>query len=417
MEERVRSTLAAVWRLESAKLIAVLARIVRNVNLAEELAQEAFVAALEQWPADGIPENPGAWLTATARHRAIDVVRRERRLAELTEELSQDMVSKPDSAEVEAGDALRVIFLACHPLLASEARAALALRLLCGLTTEEIARAFLVPEATIAQRIVRAKRTLSEAGVTFEELSRAELRQRLPTVLEVVYLLFNEGYTATAGEDWMRPSLCEEALRLGRVLAELQPAEAEVHGLVALMEIQASRLATRVDAAGRPILLYDQNRARWDRLLIRRGLAALERALASNTEPGFYTLQACIAACHARAPTGDETDWQRIKGHYVELVRVADSPIVALNHAVAVAMADGAAAGLELVDELGREPALANYHLLPSVRGELLARLGRTEEARAEFERAAALAGNAREAQLLRERARPGPWSAPPGST
>ncbi len=408
MEERVRSTLAAVWRLESAKLIAVLARIVRNVNLAEELAQEAFVAALEQWPADGIPGNPGAWLTATARHRAIDVMRRERRLAELTEELSKDMVSKPDSAEVEAGDALRVIFLACHPLLASEARAALALRLLCGLTTEEIARAFLVPEATIAQRIVRAKRTLSEAGVTFEELSRAELRRRLPTVLEVIYLLFNEGYTATAGEDWMRPSLCEEALRLGRVLAELQPSEAEVHGLVALMEIQASRLATRVDAAGRPILLYDQNRARWDRLLIRRGLAALERALASGTEQGFYTLQASIAACHARAPTSDETDWQRIKGHYVELMRVADSPIVALNHAVAVAMADGAAAGLELVDELGREPALANYHLLPSVRGELLARLGRTEEARVEFERAAEMAGNAREAQLLRERARRG---------
>jgi RNA polymerase sigma factor (sigma-70 family) len=404
----VRATLEAVWRLESAKLIAVLARIVRNVNLAEELAQEAFVAALEQWSGAGLPDNPAAWLTATARHRAIDVVRRERRGAELTEELSKDMVSRtePDEGEPAAEDSLRVIFMACHPLLPAEARSALALRLLCGLTTAEIARAFLLPEATIAQRIVRAKNTLAEAGVTFEELSRAELRQRLPTVLEVVYLLFNEGYTATRGSDWMRADLCEEALRLGRVLAELQPREAEVHGLVALMEIQASRLSTRVDANGRPILLLDQDRGRWDYLLIRRGLAALERALATSPQRGSYTLQACIAACHARARTGAETDWRRIVEHYDELARLTGSPIVELNRAVAVAMADGPQAGLELVDALTGEPALAAYHLLPAVRGDLLARLGRHEEAREQFERAAALASNEREAELLRERAR-----------
>jgi len=404
----VRATLEAVWRLESAKLIAVLARIVRNVNLAEELAQEAFVAALEQWPGTGLPDNPAAWLTATARHRAIDVVRRERRGAELAEELSKDMVSRidPEADEPAAEDSLRVIFMACHPLLPADARSALALRLLCGLTTAEIARAFLLPEATIAQRIVRAKNTLAEAGVTFEELSRAELRRRLPTVLEVVYLLFNEGYTATRGSDWMRIDLCEEALRLGRVLAELQPREAEVHGLVALLEIQASRLATRTDAAGRPILLLDQDRGRWDRLLIRRGLAALERALTVGPERGSYTLQACIAACHARARTAEETDWRRIVEHYDELARLLDSPIVELNRAVAVAMADGPQAGLDLVEALAGEPALAGYHLLPAVRADLLARLGRHDEARAEFERAAALAGNEREAELLRERAR-----------
>jgi RNA polymerase sigma factor (sigma-70 family) len=407
VEDPVRATLEAVWRLESAKLIAVLARIVRNVNLAEELAHEAFVAALEQWPGTGLPDNPAAWLTATARHRAIDVVRRERRGAELTEELSKDMVSRtdPEADEPAAEDSLRVIFMACHPLLPAEARSALALRLLCGLTTAEIARAFLLPEATIAQRIVRAKNTLAEAGVTFEELSRAELRQRLPTVLEVVYLLFNEGYTATRGSDWMRTDLCEDALRLGRVLAELQPREAEVHGLVALMEIQASRLATRVDATGRPILLLDQDRGRWDRLLIRRGLAALERALAASPERGSYTLQACIAACHARARTGAETDWGRIVEHYDELMRLLDSPIVELNRAVAVGMADGPQAGLDLVDALAGAGALATYHLLPSVRGDLLWRLGRLEEARAEFERAASLTDNAREAELLRERA------------
>jgi len=406
VEDPVRATLDAVWRLESAKLIAVLARIVRNVNLAEELAQEAFVAALEQWSGAGLPDNPAAWLTATARHRAIDVVRRERHHADWNEELSNAVEAEQDQNEVPAEDSLRVIFLACHPLLASDARAALALRLLCGLTTAEIARAFLVPEATISQRIVRAKKTLADAGVTFEQLSRDEQRQRLPTVLEVVYLLFNEGYAATSGSDWMRTELCEEALRLGRVLAELQPREAEVHGLVALMEIQASRFATRVDATGRPILLLDQDRGRWDRLLIRRGLAALERALATSAERGSYTLQASIAACHARARTGAETDWRRIVEHYDELARLVDSPVVELNRAVAVAMADGPQAGLELVEALAGEPALAGYHLLPSVRAELLARLGRGAEARAEFERAAALATNEREAELLRERAR-----------
>jgi len=411
-----RATLDAAWRLESPKLIALLTHLVRDVNLALDLAQDAFVAALAQWPATGIPDNPGAWLTATAKHRAIDLVRREKRLVEKTEQISRDMVHvgeaggvDPDRGESEealAEDSMRVIFMACHPRLSSEARVALALRLLCGLTTEEIARAFLVPEATILQRIVRAKRTLAELGATFEELSRQELRERLPPVLQVVYLIFNEGYSATAGEDWMRPALCEDALRLGRVLAELQPREAEVHGLVALMEIQASRANARVDARGRPILLLDQNRARWDQLLIRRGLRGLERALEAGGERGFYTLQACIAACHARARTGDETDWRRIVGFYDELVSVVDSPIVELNRAVAVAMADGPQAGLDLVDEIAASPALAKYHLLPSVRGDLLLRLGRKDEARLEFERAAGMTSNEREAELLRERAR-----------
>ena len=406
MDDRVRTTLDGAWRLESAKLIAGLARTVRNVNLAEELAQEAFLAALDQWPREGIPDNPGAWLTATARYRAIDALRRESRVAELHEEEAEAMVARADDSTPTPEDSLRVIFLACHPLLSAEARSALALRLLCGLTTAEIARAFLVPEATIAQRIVRAKSTLADAGVTFEELSRAELRQRLPTVLEVIYLLFNEGYAASAGADWMRGALCEEAMRLGRVLAELQPAEAEVHGLVALMEIQASRFATRTDRSGRPILLSDQDRSRWDRLLIRRGLAALERALEHGGAPGFYTLQAAIAACHARARTPDETDWRRIAAHYDALLELTNSPVVALNRAVAIAMAEGAEKGLALVDELADEPALAQYHLLPAVRGDLLLRLGRGEEARSEFLRAAGMAQNEREAELLRERAR-----------
>jgi RNA polymerase sigma factor (sigma-70 family) len=415
-EQSAKATLDAVWRLESAKLIAVLARIVRDVNLAEELAQDAFVAALAQWPVSGIPDNPGAWLTATAKHGAIDFVRRERMSEENRERIGNDMVAAGDFSTFDdegsaseaalAEDSLRVIFMACHPVLSSEARAALALRLLCGLNTDEIARAFLVPEPTIAQRIVRAKRMLVEKGVTFEDLSRDEIHARLPTVLEVIYLLFNEGYAATAGQDWMRPALCEEAVRLGRVLAELVPGEAEAHGLVALMEIGASRANARVDAHGRPVLLLDQDRARWDQLLIRRGLKALERARANGDGRGFYTLQAGIAACHARARTGSETDWRAIVGLYDELASVVDSPIVELNRAVAVAMADGPAAGLVLVDALASEPALASYHLLPSVRGDLLEKLGRRDEARAEYERAARLTGNEREAELLRERAR-----------
>jgi RNA polymerase sigma factor (sigma-70 family) len=411
-----RAALEASWHIESAKLVAVLTRLVRDVNLAEEFAHDTFLAALYQWPRDGVPANPGAWLVATAKNRAIDHLRRERGRAEAADRSTPAMVARadfdlaggdaPDSDDVRAEDTLRVIFLACHPVLSREARAALALKLLCGLSTPEVARAFLVPEATIAQRIVRAQRTLAEKNATFEDLTRDERHRRLPSVLEVVYLLFNEGYAATAGEDWMRPALCEEAVRLGRVLAELQPDEAEVHGLVALMEIQASRAGARVDATGRPVLLLDQNRARWDRLLIRRGLAALERALAQGDGRGFYTLQACIAACHARAKSGAETDWRRMVGHYDELLRVVDSPVVELNRAVAVGMADGPAAALALVDALAAERVLADYHLLPSVRGDLLHKLGRTAEARAEFERAAGMTDNAREAELLRERAR-----------
>jgi RNA polymerase sigma-70 factor (ECF subfamily) len=404
----------AVWRIESARLIAGLARIVRDVGVAEDLAQEALVAALERWPEAGIPDNPGAWLMATAKHRAIDFLRRsallERKHHELGRELEvQRELAAPDlDAAIDDGigdDLLRLVFVSCHPVLSTEARVALTLRLLGGLTTEEIARAYLVPEPTVAQRIVRAKRTLAEKGVPFEVPRGAELAARLWSVLEVVYLVFNEGYSATAGDDWMRPALCDDALRLGRILAELMPQEAEVHGLVALMEIQASRARARVGSSGEPVLLLDQNRALWDRVLVRRGLAALERAEALGGAQGPYALQAAIAACHARARTAAETDWARIAALYRALVRLAPSPVVELNRAVAVAMASGPAAGLELVDALRSEPSLQSYHLLPSVRGELLAKLGRFEEARAECERAASLTRNARERDLLLARA------------
>jgi RNA polymerase sigma factor (sigma-70 family) len=404
----------AVWRIESARLIAGLARIVRDVGLAEELAQDALVAALEQWPESGVPRNPGAWLMATAKHRAIDQLRRRTRLERKHEELGRQVEAQQETvvADLEAAidddigdDLLRLVFTACHPVLSPEARVALTLRLLGGLTTDEIARAFLVPEPTVAQRIVRAKKTLAEKRVPFEVPRGPELAARLSSVLEVLYLVFNEGYAATAGEDWMRPGLCEDALRLGRILAELVPKEPEVHGLVALMEIQASRARARVGPSGEPILLLEQNRARWDQLLIRRGLAALERAEKLGGVLGPYVLQAAIAACHARARTPEETDWRRIAALYGALARIAPSPIVELNRSVALAMAFGPAAGLELVDELTAEPALQGYHLLPSVRGDLLAKLGRFEEARAEFERAAALTRNERERELLLKRA------------
>ncbi len=409
-----RRTVDALWRIESPRLIAGLARIVRNVGLAEELAQDALVTALEEWPRSGIPDNPGAWLMATARHRAIDHLRRERMLARKHELLGHELEMEQQdeggrleaSAEDEIGDdLLRLMFAACHPLLSTEARAALALRLLAGLTTEEIARAFLVPEATIAQRIVRAKRTLSEAQVPFEIPRRERLEERLASVLEVIYLVFNEGYAATRGEEWMRPALCEEALRLGRILAELAPHQPEVHGLVALMEIQASRIRARAAADGEPILLAEQNRALWDRLLIHRGLLALARGEALTAVRGPYLLQAAIAACHARAATASDTDWVHITALYDELARTRPSPVVELNRAVAVGMAYGPAAGLELTDELTRQGALGSYHLLPSVRGDLLAKLGRLTEACGEFERAAALTQNARESRLLRARA------------
>ena len=405
----------AVWRIESAKIIAGLARVVRDVGLAEELAQDALVAALEQWPGSGVPRNPAAWLMATAKHRAIDRLRRskmlERKHQELGYELEgrQEMAVSDLDAEIDdevGDDLLRLVFTACHPVLSPEARVALTLRLLGGLTTGEIARAFLVSEPTIAQRIVRAKRTLAEARVPFEVPRGSALAARLSSVLEVLYLVFNEGYSATAGDDWMRPALCEEALRLGRILAELAPKEPEVHGLVALMEIQASRAGARTGPSGEPILLLDQNRARWDQLLIRRGLAALERAERLDGALGFYALQAAIAACHARARTPAETEWARIAVLYDALATLAPSPVVELNRAVAVAMAFGPAAGLELVDALTSEPSLKAYHLLPSVRGDLLAKVGRFDEARAEFERAASLTQNARERELLRERAR-----------
>ncbi len=405
----------AVWRIESARLIAVLARIVRDVGLAEDLAQDALVIALERWPETGIPDNPGAWLMATARHRAIDRIRRNAALERKQEELGRELGIQHElsEADIDAAldediddDLLRLIFTACHPVLSTEARVALSLRLLGGLSTPEIARAFLVPEATVAQRIVRAKRTLAEAHVPFEVPRGAERAARLSSVLEVIYLIFNEGYAATAGDDWMRPALCEDALRLGRMLAGLAPREAEVHGLVALMELQASRMRARTGPSGEPILLFDQNRARWDQLLIRRGLAALERAEKLGGELGPYTLQAAIAACHARARVPEETDWARIAALYDALAQLSPSPVVELNRAVAVAMAYGPAAGLALVDALAAEPALKTYHLLPSVRGDLLAKLGRCDEARAEFMRAAALTRNARERELLLERAR-----------
>src|SRR5216110_1732703 len=412
--QQAADAIDAVWRIESARLIAGLARIVGDIGVAEDLAQDALVAALEQWPESGVPENPGAWLMATAKHRAIDQLRRQkmqgRKHEHLGRELEERQVS-PESALAAAiddhvgDDLLSLIFTACHPVLTTEARVALTLRLLGGLTTDEIARAFLVPKATIAQRIVRAKRTLAEQHVPFEVPRGAELAQRLSSVLEVIYLIFNEGYTATAGDDWMRPALCEEALRLGRILAELIPAEPEVHGLVALMEIQASRSRARLGPAGEPVLLLDQNRALWDQVLVRRGLAALERAEALGGAQGPYALQAAIAACHARAGTPEETDWTRIAALYDALSRLAPSPVVELNRAVAVSMASGPAAGLALVDALTAEPALEGYHLLPSVRGDLLAKLGRFDEARDEFERAASLTRNGRERELLLERA------------
>jgi RNA polymerase sigma-70 factor (ECF subfamily) len=410
----IHGAIDAVWRIESPRLIAGLARMVRDIGLAEDLAQDALVAALEQWPKSGIPENPGAWLMAVGKRRAIDSFRRNARLERKHEELGRERATQEaampdfDSAlDDDVGDdLLRLVFVSCHPVLSTEARAALTLRLLGGLTTDEIARAFLVPEPTIAQRIVRAKRSLAEKRVPFEVPRGAELASRLTSVLEVIYLIFNEGYSATAGDDWMRPALCEDALRLGRILAELAPREPEVHGLVALMEIQASRSRARVGPSGEPILLFDQNRTRWDRLLIGRGLAALDRAEKLNGLRGGYVLQASIAACHARARTSEETDWAQIVALYSDLARLTPSPVVELNRAVAVGMAFGPAAGLELVDGLMSEPSLANYHLLPSVRGDLLKKLGRLDEARAEFERAAGLARNTRERDLLMERAR-----------
>ena len=407
-------TIEAVWKIESAKLIAGLARMVRDVGLAEDLAQDALVAALERWPESGVPENPGAWLMATAKYRAIDRLRRSQMLQRKHEELGRELEIQQETAvaDIETAadddvgdDLLRLMFTACHPVLSSEAQVALTLRLLGGLTTEEIARAFLMPEPTVAQRIVRAKRTLAEARVRFEVPRGAERSARLSSVLAVIYLVFNEGYSATAGEDWVRPALCEDALRLGRILAELVPGEPEVHGLVALLEIQASRLRARVGPSGEPILLLDQDRGRWDQLLIRRGLNALARAERLDGAQGPYALQAAIAACHARARRPEETDWTRIAELYAELARIAPSPVVELNRAVAVAMAYGPAAGLAIVDALAAEPSLQTYHLLPSVRGDFLVKLGRLEEARAEFERAASLTRNARERKLLLARA------------
>jgi RNA polymerase sigma-70 factor (ECF subfamily) len=404
----------AVWRIESARIIAGLTRIVRDIGLAEELAQDSLVAALEQWPQSGIPDNPGAWLMATAKHRAIDHFRRNKRLERKHQELGRELQAQQEMAVSDfdaalddnvGDDLLRLLFISCHPVLSTEGRVALTLRLLGGLTTDEVARAFLVPEPTVAQRIVRAKRTLAEAGVPFEVPRGADLAARLSSVLEVIYLIFNEGYSATAGDDWMRPTLCEDALRLGRILAELVPKEPEVHGLVALMEIQSSRSRARVSSSGEPILLLDQNRAHWDQLLIRRGLAALDRVETLGGMPGPYALQAAIAACHARAVTPEETDWARIVALYEAITRLAPSPVVELNRAVAVAMAFGPAAGLELVDGLALEPCLNSYHLLPSVRGDLLFKLGRFGEAQTEFERAAALTRNARERELLLNRA------------
>ena len=409
MASESHRAIEAVWRIEAPKVIASVMRIVRDVGRAEDLAHDALVAALEQWPSTGVPDNPGAWLTATAKRRAIDAWRRDRMLDRKHEEIGHDLTAREaltqdpaDALDDDVGDELlRLMFTACHPVLAAEARVALTLRLLGGLATDEIARAFLASEPTIAQRIVRAKRTLAAARVPFEIPGAADRAARLASVLEVIYLIFNEGYAATAGDDWMRPALCEEALRLGRVLAGLAVDDAEVHGLVALLEIQSSRARARVGPSGEPILLLDQNRALWDRLLIRRGLAALARAESLSRMRGPYTVQAAIAACHARALTPDATDWSRIVDLYGELAAIAPSPIVELNRAVAVAMAFGPQAGLDLVEPLRADPALKAYHLLPSVRGELLARLGRLPEARAEFRRAASLTRNARERELL----------------
>lgn len=414
-----RRAIDAVWRIESARLIAGLARIVRDVGLAEELAQDALVAALEQWPEQGIPDKPGAWLMATAKHRAIDRLRKRKLVERKNEQLGHEIDTRetPDlegAIDDDVGDdLLKLLFISCHPVLSTEARVALTLRLLGGLTTEEIARAFLVPEPTVAQRIVRAKRTLSDEKIPFEVPRAEERAERLASVLAVVYLIFNEGYSATAGDDWMRPGLCEDALRLGRILAGLTPDEPEVHGLVALMEIQASRAGARVGPDGQPIVLLEQNRARWDQLLIRRGLTALERAEKLGGADGPYALQAAIAACHARARTADETNFVRIAALYQKLVEVVPSPVVELNRAVAVAMAFGPAAGLEIVDALLEEPALKDYHLLPSVRGDFLAKLGRYDEARAECERAASLTRNARERALLLARAATFPKTQP----
>ncbi|WP_394841281.1 RNA polymerase sigma factor [Pendulispora brunnea] len=407
-------TINAVWRIESPRLIAGLARIVRDVGLAEELAQDALVAALEQWPTSGIPDNPGAWLMGTAKHRAIDSLRRNKRIERKHEEIGHQIEAERELTvpDIEAAidddvgdDLLRLVFTSCHPVLSTEARVALTLRLLGGLTTEEIARAFLVPEPTVAQRIVRAKRTLAEAKVPFEVPRGPELAERVSSVLAVIYLIFNEGYSATAGDDWMRPGLCEDAMRLGRILAGLMPDQPEVHGLMSLMEIQASRLGARVGPSGEPIRLLDQNRARWNHMLIRRGLAALARAEELGGALGAYALQAAIAAVHARAKTADETDWARMAGLYAQLAQVTPSPVVELNRAVAVSMAFGPAEGLAIVDALMQEASLERYHLLPSVRGDFLEKLGRLDEARAEFERAASLTRNARERDLLLERA------------
>ena len=404
----------AVWRIESARLIAGLTRMVHDVGLAEELAQDALVAALEQWPESGVPDNPGAWLMAIAKRRAIDQFRRRETLNRKVEEIGRDLETQegpsaePDFDAIDSNisdDLLRLVFISCHPVLSTEARVALTLRLLGGLTTDEIARAFLTPETTIAQRIVRAKKTLVQKKIPFEVPSASELGERLASVLEVVYLVFNEGYSATGGEDWMRPALCEDAMRLGRMLAELVPKEPEAHGLIALMEIQASRARARTAKDGTPVLLNDQDRARWDQLLIRRGLAALDRAAELAQPMGPYVLQASIAACHAVAKTPEDTDWPRIAALYARLVQLVPSPVIELNRAVAMSMAFGPGAGLEIVDELTDVPSLKNYHLLPSVRGDLLAKLGRAEEARAEFERAAALTRNERERALLLKRA------------
>ncbi|WP_332693654.1 RNA polymerase sigma factor [Bosea sp. (in: a-proteobacteria)] len=402
-----------VWRIEAPKLIAGLARVTRDVGRAEELAQDALVAALQQWPGEGVPRNPGAWLMQAAKHRALDALRRDKMLKRKHDEIGRDLDEEADpTAQLEdalddevGDDLLRLVFTACHPVLAVEARLALTLRLIGGLTTEEIARAFLVPEATMAQRIVRAKKALSEAKVPYEVPHGPELAERLGSVLEVVYLIFNEGYSATAGEDWVRPGLCQEAMRLGRILAGLAPQEPEVHGLVALMEMQASRLRARIGPDGEPVLLLDQNRARWDRLLINHGLRALETARRLSAGPGPYLLQAELAACHARARTAEETDWRRIAALYGALGALTPSPVIELNRAVAVSMAEGPAAGLVLVDALTTAPALRNYHLLPSVRADLLGKLGRHQEAEAEFTRAAAMTRNRREQQLLLGRA------------